>query len=61
MFPQLLGVILSSKLYITVILGPEGSFWNTRNQELHEAPAPLNDASIDPELVFEFDMNGTQN
>ncbi len=46
------------KCEITVLPGPGGSFWNTEGRELHQAPARLNDASIDPELVFEFDMNG---
>jgi hypothetical protein len=46
------------KCEITVLPGPGGRFWNTEDKELHEAPAGLNDASIDPELVFEFDMNG---
>ncbi len=46
------------KCAITVLPGPGGLFWNTEDRELHEAPARLNDASIDPELVFEFDMNG---
>ncbi|CAK9201132.1 unnamed protein product [Sphagnum troendelagicum] len=49
---------LKKKCEITVLPGPGGSFWNTEDEELHEAPARLNDASIDADLVFEFDMNG---
>jgi hypothetical protein len=46
------------KCGITVCPGLGGSFWNTEDNERCEAPARLNDASIDPELVFEFDVNG---
>ncbi|CAM6045642.1 unnamed protein product [Sphagnum compactum] len=46
------------KCEITVRPGPGGKFWNIEDKKLYEAPAQLNDASISPELVFEFDMNG---
>jgi len=50
--------VQKKKCEITVVPGPGGAFWNTKKKEFHEAPAGLDDASIDPELVFEFDMNG---
>jgi hypothetical protein len=43
---------------ITVLPGPGGSFWSKEGTKLEEVPNGLDDASVDPELEFEFDKNG---
>jgi hypothetical protein len=43
---------------ITVLPGPGGSFWSKEGTKLEEALNGLDDASVDPELEFEFDKNG---
>ncbi|CAM6076101.1 unnamed protein product [Sphagnum tenellum] len=43
---------------ITVLPGPGGSFWSKEGTEPEEAPNGLDDASVDPRLVFKFERNG---